>query len=393
MRDRRDDGFTLVELMMALTILSIGIGSVVHVFHASFAVASEGNNRSRAVALATKEAEAMRAVPYDRLGFSPVQAGFTPAFEGAVTVVVGDPVVQPFGPDQVLGGMTFQFARQVVWADAASTAGYAQAYKRVVVVVTWSDQAMAHAVRQEAFVYPGGQGVYTGPQGGVTTTTTVVASPVPPSPPLALAATVPTGASGASTVDLAWTPNPISTPPVSTWVVQFSTDSFATAHLLTDTQPASVTSYSATGLSASTAYQFRVAAKAANGLQSSWSVMALATTTSTLATVCQLGTATLTPSAVNRLNGASTLLSADAVASVNATGVCSGLQLRYSARSGSTNTAYLIAGTTGVWVGTVNGITTAWDTGTHQVQVVDGGGNVLGALTLTVCVHNAKTCP
>lgn len=392
MRAVRDDGFTLVELMMALTVLAVGIGGVVQVFHSSFSVAGQGNTRSRAVALATREAEAMRAVPYDRLGFSAVQPGFAPSFESALTVVVADPVVQPFGPDHVVDGVTFQITRHIVWADAASVAGYSSAYKRVVVLVAWSDRGGAHTVRQDAYVYPGGRGAYSGPQGGVTTTTALL-SVVPPAPPLNLTATVGAGSDGASAVSLAWTANPVSTPPVSSWAVEFSTDSFLTSHLLTDTQPASVTSYTASGLSPSTTYHFRVAARAAGGLQSVWSVPAMATTTPAASNSCQLGTSTLTPSAVVRLNGAATVLSANAVASVNATGVCAGLQLRYSPTAGSPRVAYLASMAGSVWTGSIDGVSTAWDTGTHEVQVVDALGNQLGTMTFTVCVHNARSCP
>src|SRR5207248_9644948 len=120
-----------------------------------------------AVALATREAEAMRAVPYDSLGFSPSQAGYTATFEGGTTVVVGSPQVDPSGPDQTTAGETYHFQRQIVWADAAAAGNpastYSQAYKRVSAVVTWTDHGGAHTARQDALVYPGGQGPYAGP--------------------------------------------------------------------------------------------------------------------------------------------------------------------------------------------------------------------------------------
>jgi prepilin-type N-terminal cleavage/methylation domain-containing protein len=391
-----DNGFTLVELVVALTVLALGIGAVGNTFWTSFSIAGQGNNRSRAVALATREAEAMRSSPYDRLGFSAVQSGFESSFEGLTTVLVADPMVHPLGPDHVVGGMTFQFQRHVVWADAASVPGYQQAYKRISVMVTWTDQGGAHQVRQDAFVYPGGMGVYRGPQGGAatsTTSTTAVVN-VPPAPPLNLTATVPVGDVGATSIDLAWTPSTITSPAVSAWVVQMSTDNFLTAHLLTDTQPASMPALEATGLSPSTTYWFRVAAKSAAGQQSTWSVVAMATTNGQTVAPCQLGTSTITPSAVKRLNGGSTVLSANAVVSVNATGgSCSGLQLRFNASGGTTSTVYLTAGVGGVWTGVLNGLTTAWDTGARDLEVRDGGNHVLGELTFTVCVHNAKKCP
>lgn len=388
-----EGGFTLIELVIGLTVLAVGIGAVVNVFHSAFAVAGQGNNRSRAVALATREAEAMRAIPYERVGFAADQVGYVADFEGLPTVVVDDPLIEPVESGVDVGGISFSFVRHVVWVDAASVSGFADAYKRVTALVSWQDESGVHEVRQDAFVYPGGQGAYAGPQGGAASTTTTLVSVVPPSAPLTLSASVPAGTDGATSVDLSWTASPISVTPIDTWIVEYSTDSFMSAQRLTDTQPASSTALTATGLSPSTTYSFRVAAQSANGLVSTWSVSVMATTTPALSNACGLGTATLTPSALKRLHGVSTVLSGNVVAVVNTTGTCTGLQLRYSPIAGASATAYLTAGVGGMWTGTLDGITTAWDTGTHQVEVLDGVGSVLGTMTVTVCVHNARSCP
>lgn len=387
-----EGGFTLIELVASLTILAVGIGAVMQTFTASFSVADQGNNRARAVALATREAESMRSVPYEQVGFSPTQSGYVASFEDAETVVVLSPGIEPTGPDHVVGGLTFHFRRHVVWADAASASSFSQAYKRIAVIVTWTDR-VPHEVRQDAFVYPGGLGAYTGPQGSTGVTVPVSTEVgLPPAAPLAVTATVPAGSNGATTVDLSWTPSAVIVPPVAAWVVQYSTDGFLTANVLTDTQPAGTTTFSATGLAPATLYSFRVAAKSSTGAQSSWSLTAVATTNAVVTGACQLGTSTVTPSAVTRLHGVSTLLSANAVVSVNAAGTCSALQLKYSATAGSEVLTYLLP-VGGVWTATLDGLTTPWDTGTHEIQVVNGSGTVLGTLTFTVCVHNAKTCP
>lgn len=388
-----DAGFTLIELAVSLTVLAIGIGAVVNVFHSAFTVAGSGNNRSRAVALATREAEAMRAVPYERLGFAADQEGFVDAFEGLTTVVVSDPLVAPVESGVEVGGISYSFVRHVVWADAASVDGYTDAYKRATALVSWTDEAGLHEVRQDAFVYPAGLGAYVGPQGGAASTTTTVAAVVAPSAPTSLTASVPAGADGSSSIDLAWTAPSISVTPIDTWLVQYSTDSFLTSHVLTDTQPSNSTTFRASGLSSSTTYSFRVAAQSANGLVSTWSFTAVATTTAVVSQQCSLGTATVSPSAVKRMHGVSTVLSGNVSASVNTTGICSGLRLRYAPVTGGSVTTFLTAGSSGVWTGTLNGLTTSWDTGTHEIQVLDGVGTMLGTLTVTVCVHNAKTCP
>lgn len=389
-----DAGFTLIELMVGLTVIAIGIGAVINVFHSAFTVAGQGNNRARAVALATRDAEGMRAVPYDRVGFAASQEGFVSQFEGLPSVVVGDPLLTPFDSAVDVGGMEFAIERYVVWVDAASVGGYEDAYKRATVLVSWTDETGDHTVRQDAFVYPGGQGAYVGPQGGAASTTTTLAAVVAPSPPLSLSATVPTGTEGATSVELAWTEAPVSVTPVGSWVVESSTDSFFNSQRLTDTQPAGSLSFTVTGLSPGTTYSFRVAAMSSNGLMSTWSMVAVATTTPALSNSCGLGTASLTPSAVKRMHGVSTVLSSDVMATVNTTGSCSGLQVRYWPVAGLSQTVFLMQSASGgTWTGTLSGLVTAWDTGTHVVEVLDGFGSVLGTMTVTVCVHNARSCP
>jgi prepilin-type N-terminal cleavage/methylation domain-containing protein len=387
---RRDDGgFTLLELMVSLTVLAVGIGAVVHVFASAFTVTNAGTNRTRAVALASREIEAMRAVPYARLGFSADQPGYQPTWESKPTVFVATPLVQPTGPDAVSGGMTFTIHRAVTWADAASaTTQFPLAYKRVAVLVGWTDSGGPHEVRQDAYVYPGGLGPYAGPGGGATTTTTTPTGASPP-PPLTLAAVTPDPA----TVNLAWTPSLATVPAVATWTVEYSTDGFLTSHLLTDTQPATATTYTATGLSPSTTYSFRVSGETAAGTPSTWSPVASATTPAATVAQCQLGTDTITPAAIRRANNGGLALAGNAVVSVNVSGPCTGLHLTFAPTSSTTTTVWLVQGSGGMWTGTVVGVGTAWDTGVHPIAVVDGAGTTLGTLALTVCTSNARACP
>ncbi|HZQ28066.1 MAG TPA: fibronectin type III domain-containing protein, partial [Acidimicrobiales bacterium] len=274
------------------------------------------------------------------------------------------------------------------WADAATAATqFPLAYKRVTVIVGWTDEGGPHQVRQDAYVYPGGLGPYTGP-GGATTTTTTPTGAAPPAP-VALVAT----ATDPATVNLAWTPSAAVTPAVATWTVQYSTDGFLTAHLLTDTQPATATTYTASGLSPSTTYTFRVAGQTAGGVVSPPSPVASATTPAATVAVCQLGTDTITPAAIKRANNGGLTLASNAVVSVNVSGPCTGLHLTFGPTSSTTATVWLVQGAGGMWTGTVVGVGTPWDTGTHPISVLDGGGAALGTLTLTVCTHNAKTCP
>lgn len=390
-----EGGFTLIELMASLTVLAIGIVSTASVIMSSLDVGSQGNTRARAVALATREADSLRAVPYDRLGFASTQTGYVATFEGGTTVQVAAPIVVPEGPNQVSGGRSFAIRRHIVWADSATSGvTYTQAYKRIVVLVSWDDRAGAHQTRQDALVYPGGLGAYTGPQGSATTTTTIASGS--PAAPGSVTATVPAGAAGASTVSLSWVPPGSSTPPVATWVIQYSTTSGFTANVVqvTDSQPAANPSFEVTGLSGATTYWFRVAARSSNGELSAWAYSGQVSTSASAVTACQLGAATITPSGIKRANASSTYLKSDASISVNtnATTSCTGLYLSYSPTAGSTATVQL-SPSGGLWTGTVDGDTTSWDTGNHGIDIRTSATQVLGTVTLTVCVHNAKQCP
>lgn len=396
-----ESGFSLVELMASLTVLAIGIVSTASVIMSSLDVGSQGNIRARAVAVATRDADSMRAVPYDRLGFAATQPSFVPTFEGGSTVQVGDPVLTPDGPAQLSGGTSFGVRRHITWADASSatTTGltFAEAYKRISVIVTWTDRSGAHEARQDGIVYPGGRGPYTGPQGSVTTTTVPAAGS--PAAPVAVTATVPAGTPGTDTVSLSWTPPTLSSPAVATWVVQYSTNGFVDPNIfeVTDNQPAATPSFNVTGLSASTTYRFRVAGRSSAGATSTWAVSNEVTTSAASGDSCQLGTATITPSAIKRRSASSTFLRNDATVSINTNNIgaaCAGLRLVYkTTATGAATTVWLAQTSGGLWTGTVDGDQTSWDTGTHEITVRDNASDNLGKLTLTVCVHNAGTCP
>ena len=400
-RSTDESGFTLVELMTSMTVLAIGIVSTASVIMSALDVGSQGNTRARAVAVATREADSMRAVPYDRLGFASTQSGFVSLFEGGTTVQVTDPILEPVGPPAVSGGTSFGVRRHITWADAnsATTTGltYAEAYKRIAVIVTWTDRSGGHEARQDAIVYPGGRGPYTGPQGSVTTTTTPAVGS--PAAPVAVTATVPLDSRGTDTVSLAWTPTALSVPAVATWVIQYSTNGFAGSNIfeVTDSQPAATPSFDVTGLSAGTTYRFRVAGRSSSGAMSAWTSSNQVTTSAASGDSCQLGTATITPGAIKRQSASSTFLRQDATVSVNTNNIgtnCAGLRLVYSPTASSgTKTDWLTQTAGGLWTGTIDGDSTSWDTGTHQITIRDNAVAALGTLTLTVCVHNAGSCP
>ena len=160
-------------------------------------------------------------------------------------------------------GSTYSVARYVVWVNAqdASTT-YTQAYKRLTVIVTWSDQAGSHSVRQDSILYPGGQGEFTGAMGGTTstTTTTVVLNP---SAPVLGAITGLADPAGETQIPLTWT-QPAGGAAVTSYSIVYSTSSTfpsGSISLVTGLAP-SITNYTVTSLTASTTYYFEVIAYA-----------------------------------------------------------------------------------------------------------------------------------
>src|SRR5437870_3855621 len=85
----REQGFSLIEALMALTVLSVGVFGTMQVFLGTMRTTSVASARTHASAIAAREIEAMRAIPYAAIGFG-VSSGAAASFEGATTVFVAD---------------------------------------------------------------------------------------------------------------------------------------------------------------------------------------------------------------------------------------------------------------------------------------------------------------
>src|SRR5207244_5807666 len=120
------------------------------------------------------------------------------------------------------GGVNYSVARHIVWVSAhdASTT-YASAYKRLTVVVSWSDQAGAHQVRQDSLLYPGGLGQY---QGSTTTASTTTTAVLFPSAPTLNAITALADPAGETQIHLTWT-QPATGAAVTSYSIEYSTSS------------------------------------------------------------------------------------------------------------------------------------------------------------------------
>jgi prepilin-type N-terminal cleavage/methylation domain-containing protein len=358
-----DPGFTLVELVVALTILAVAVVSIVGVTSSSLRVATGAGTRSKAVAIATKEIEAVRAVPYPQLVATP-------------------PTVQT--TTQVQGGVSYRVEKTVVpVADGAVTS----AYRRAVVAVSWTDGAGLHEVTQSTYVYPGGVGPAV--TAATTTTPTTICTPSAPS---ALVATPPADVlQRSSEVDLVWT-HVATACAVETFIVQSSTDDFFTVNEVTRTATAST--YHLTGLSAGVQYKFRVAARSAAGRTSAWSPTATLTTSNLVTSACTTGTLTITPSTINKKSASTgSGLDGDVSVSLPTGGVCTGFKAVYQPTATSGYTTFLVGSLDGTYRATIEGTDVAWDVGKRYIDIYDTVTNAkVASILLTVCAHNVSRC-
>jgi prepilin-type N-terminal cleavage/methylation domain-containing protein len=357
------EGFTLVELLMTLTVLAIVMGAISQMFIASLRTASASALRTDAMSLAERDIEAMRAIPYDQLGFNANQAGYSSIFVDSTgtyaTVQVPQPQLSPSTQTVALGGRSFTLDRAIYWVggDRANTANYREAYKQTTVVVSWRDPTGMHQVRQQGIIYTGGQGAYVGPQGGGVTTTTVPAgAPTRPDLTAALDSINPS-----TTINLSWTVG------ADHWQVQYSTDNFVTANVLATGVTA--TTYQVTGRAPSSVYQFRVGAYAANGAGPAWSDIVTQTTApGSGGATCAVTSVTVTPTSIARAAGLQSL-SGNISVSVITSGSCTSVSARYTPTT--TPARVMLTPNAGYtnWTGTLNGTATNWALGDHEITI------------------------
>src|SRR5438270_3254447 len=240
---RSEEGFTLVEMMMALLVLGVALVALASVFNATLQISGIAASRARAFALAQRDVEAFKGLPYCDVGYTtpptaaPQVASTTwtdPNDSQSYSVAnpYGNPNPQEPAPSStvLIAGRTFNISRMVVWAGSPNDNGSggperASAYKRVVETVQWTDRAASpHTVRQDGNVYPGALGPYAAQNCGAFTS---VGSGTPPNAVTGFTAT-PDVSSPSSTIDLSWT-NPTGGCNCDTYRVAYSFNGWATS--------------------------------------------------------------------------------------------------------------------------------------------------------------------
>jgi prepilin-type N-terminal cleavage/methylation domain-containing protein len=362
-----DGGFTMVEIVAALTVLAIGIVGVIGVMNGSFRVASSTSARMKATSIASEVMEAQRTADYNKIDATTGQTKTT---------------------KKTVAGREFSITEGVRWYD--KTLGpndVAGNYKQALVEVHWTDEEGPHWISQTTFIYPGGFGP-NNPGGGFVATG--AGSPLAPTN---LVASIPPNMGTTTGVDLAWTPavDQPDVEKVARWVIRIATDpaftpgtySEVTTSLSGDTPVIRIT-----GLAPNTTYHFQVLSEAENGKLSTGAASAFNVTTQpSVALGCQVGLANVTPAFVKQKPGA---VGAGLVTNpnvvVNTIGACPAMTFRieYSARDGDTDSVLLTASGSNIWAGALDG-DQAWTTGDHQIDVYDNLNQKRASISLRVC--------
>ena len=354
----------MVEMMVALMVLTVGIFATAGAFMVSLKVQATSNGRARATHVATEELESMAAIPYGDLGFETGQTGYRATFEASDTVVVADPGTAPTGTTTV-EGQDYSVRRDITWAASGSTT---QAFKRLIVQISWTDQVGSHSVRADGAMYPNGSEGVT-----ATASSSPTSSPTPSAPgdPTGLSATAPVPTISTQ-LDLAWTTG---SPAPTFWEVNYSSNGGATWNVATTTQPGATTTYALTGLSPSTTYDVRVRG-VSDALTSGW---ATATgTTNAASTACTVPSVVVSPTTVDRKGNGK--LKADLLVTANTSGTCTGLKVKYPP---SPLLAMTGAGST--FTHTLDKDAYAWSAGSQTIYVYASDGiTVLAQVGITV---------
>ncbi|MDQ1402594.1 MAG: hypothetical protein QOG03_910 [Actinomycetota bacterium] len=362
-------GFTIVEIVVAMTVMAVGVFGTMNVFLSTLRTTSMGEARTRASALASQEVEAMRSAPYAQVGFATSQTGYRATFESKSTVVVSNPVFAPTTTPYTFDGQVFTITRDIVWAPFGTVT---QAYKRVTAQIVWVDKIGTHSVRQDGGVYPGG----LGPAGTTTTTvaTTTTTAPVTPGTAGTVTA-VKNPTNPTHQIDVSWTGG---SPTPTYWEVQYSSNSGTTWVQATANQPGASFSYALSGLSSGTTYTVRVRGLLGRAT-SNW-IQASAATDAPPPT-CAVTSGSVSPSTVQKKSNGQ--LNTNLVVTVNTTGPCTGLKVRYP--TDASPPTYTLAQSGATFTDTFDkNDTKTWSTGAKIIQILLSTGTQIGSISLTV---------
>lgn len=143
-----DDGISLVEMMVALSILGVVLSASAGAFTTALTSVQQAESRTKATALANEELENLRALPWDDVGF--YENDSFPGAAPADTVFLG--THRPSGarapvPSETLpprDGVVFDVTRSIIWVDDTRVAG--ARYKELTIEVAWRDRELPRRI-------------------------------------------------------------------------------------------------------------------------------------------------------------------------------------------------------------------------------------------------------
>ncbi len=170
-RAARDDeaGFSIVELLASLTILAIGVVSLLGTLVVAAKAAGTQRGRTNAVFAANQAIENVRSRAYDDIAIwdddpdMAISPTTSSPNSGPVRTEFQDHSI-PIRPEpMVFAGVTYEILQNVLWVPVEETINgqlryYERAYKLLVVRVNWRDQVGPHSIQVESAIYPGGLG-------------------------------------------------------------------------------------------------------------------------------------------------------------------------------------------------------------------------------------------
>jgi prepilin-type N-terminal cleavage/methylation domain-containing protein len=345
----RENGFTLIEMMIALLILGVALAALAPAFYGTFRAASTTNYRSIANGIALQATEQMRSLPYYEVGFhaTPTGCPTTTAviLDGSVsapleTVVPQQPPIPQPPLQQQVGYVNYNILRCVNWTDS-SIASDTLAYKQSVVTVSWTINRVSGSLTQTSALYPGGEGTY--PPGGKanydpgSTPSTTLPNQIPDPPTNVTAKKDSTNPIGI--IDVSWTA-PSSSPTPNTYDLWYTSQGDPGTSAITAANGGQeVTGLTGTSttltVGADTTYWIQVVSVYGSNLSTKTSNTASAKTDPAPPPCIVTGIAITpagTPSSPEVLNHNGTPFSGPSVftVSVNTSGSCSGVQVGYN---------------------------------------------------------------
>jgi prepilin-type N-terminal cleavage/methylation domain-containing protein len=173
--DRGEEGFTLIELTVAMSLLAIVMIGFAGAVYGGMGAWAASRQRSAFVEIASAELETLRAVPYDVLGVNTTKdTNWATAYPSnqrggrdVVNVTSVDTTAQaPYSVTTVTSspvkGITLPYTvrRWVTWTDTAG--GSTHVIKRLEVEVDWTENnRSARSLTLISVIYPGDIGVLT----------------------------------------------------------------------------------------------------------------------------------------------------------------------------------------------------------------------------------------